>query len=310
MTPQRTIRSCISARGVGVHTGEMVTIRLCPAPVDTGIIFRRIDCDPVVNIPAQVECVGDTRLSTCLVKDGHRISTVEHLMSAIAGLGIDNLYIDIDSSELPIMDGSAAPFVFLLQSAGLAAQTESVKKFVRIKKKVTVEQDDKVATVEPYDGFRVYFEIDFKHPEFNVNNQRACIDFSSTSFVKEVCRARTFGFMSDFEMLRANNLALGGSLNNAVVMDEEKVMNEQGLRYEDECVRHKILDAIGDLYLLGHSLIGAFSGRKSGHTLNNLLLKKLLADKDAWEIVSFDDSADMPIRYIPLVSIEMPEAVA
>lgn len=303
MTAQRSIRTQISARGVGVHTGEMVTIRLCPAPEDTGVIFRRVDLDPVLEVPATVEYVGDTRLSTCLIKDGHRISTIEHLMSAIAGLGIDNLYVDIDANELPIMDGSAAPFVFLLQSAGLVAQKKA-KQFIRIKKRIDIVEDDKDASVEPYDGFKVSFEVDFNHPQFNVDNRSACIDFSTTSYVKEVSRARTFGFKQDLDMLRANNLALGGSLDNAIVMDEDGVMNEDGLRYQDECVRHKILDAIGDLYLLGHSLLGSFSGHKSGHSTNNLLLQKLLADTDAWELVTFEEGSEAPINYVPTVYLD------
>ncbi len=297
MIRQRTLKTVIRATGVGLHTGEKVYLTLRPAAVDTGIVFRRVDLDPVVEIDATPENVGDTTLSTCLVKDDVRISTVEHLLAAMAGLGIDNAYIDVSAAEVPIMDGSAGPFVFLIQSAGVAEQTKA-KQFIRIKKRVEVREDDKLAVFEPYDGFKVSFGIDFKHPTFNKGSQQVVIDFSSTSFVKEVSRARTFGFMKDIELLQQSRLALGASLDNAIGLDDYRVLNEDGLRYDDEFVRHKALDAIGDLYLLGKSLVGSFEGYKSGHKLNNQLIRTLVADQEAWELVSFDDAENAPISYI------------
>ena len=302
MINQRTLKNVIRATGVGLHTGEKVYLTLRPAAPDTGIIFRRVDLEVPVEIPAKPENVGDTTLSSTLVKDGVRISTVEHLLSALAGLGIDNAYIDLSAPEVPIMDGSAGPFVFLIQSAGIEEQN-APKRFIRIKRAVTVEDGDKWVRFEPFDGFKVSFTIDFDHPVFKGRGQTACVDFSTTSFVKEVSRARTFGFMNQLEMLRANNLALGGSLDNAVVVDDYRILNEDGLRYEDEFVKHKILDAIGDLYLLGRSLIGAFSGYKSGHALNNRLLRALLADESAWELVSFEDPAQAPISFMQPVQV-------
>lgn len=298
MIKQRTLKNVIRATGVGLHTGDKVYLSLRPAPVDTGIIFRRTDLPQIVEIAARAENVGDTRLSTTLVKGNVRISTIEHLLSALAGLGIDNVYVDVSTSEVPIMDGSAGPFVFLIQSAGIEEQN-APKRYIRIKRAVKVQQGDKWAKFEPFDGFKVSFQIDFNHPVFKRTRQQAEIDFSKTSFVKEVSRARTFGFMHEIELLRENKLALGGSLENAIVVDEYRVLNEEGLRYEDEFVKHKILDAIGDVYLLGHSLIGAFSGYKSGHELNNLLLRTLLADKQAWELVSFEANQPVPpLRYL------------
>lgn len=302
MIRQRTLKNVIRATGVGLHIGKKVYLTLRPASVNTGIIFRRVDLDKPVEIKASPENVGDTTLSTTLIRDNVRISTVEHLLSALAGFGIDNAYIDLSAAEVPIMDGSAGPFVFLIQSAGVEEQNE-VKKFIRIKQKVRVEEADKWAMFAPFNGFKVGFTIQFSHPSFTTKNSHAEIDFSTTSFVKEVSRARTFGFMRDVELLRQNNLALGGSLDNAVVVDDYRVLNEDGLRYEDECVKHKILDAIGDLYLLGHSLIGSFKGYKSGHKLNNALLKKLLKTEDAWELVSFEDEVDLPISFMqPIAS--------
>ena len=287
---------------MGLNIGKKVCLTLRPASVNTGIIFRRVDLDKPVEIKASPENVGDTTLSTTLIRDNVRISTVEHLLSALAGFGIDNAYIDLSAAEVPIMDGSAGPFVFLIQSAGVEEQNE-VKKFIRIKQKVRVEEADKWAMFAPFNGFKVGFTIQFSHPSFTTKNSHAEIDFSTTSFVKEVSRARTFGFMRDVELLRQNNLALGGSLDNAVVVDDYRVLKEDGLRYEDECVKHKILDAIGDLYLLGHSLIGSFNGYKSGHKLNNALLKKLLETEDAWELVSFEDEVDLPISFMqPIAS--------
>jgi UDP-3-O-[3-hydroxymyristoyl] N-acetylglucosamine deacetylase len=300
MIRQRTLKNVIRATGVGLHTGKKVFLTLRPAPVNSGITFRRVDLEPAVDIPANPEYVGDTSLSTTLVKDNIRISTVEHLLSALAGFGIDNAYIDLSADEVPIMDGSAGPFVFLIQSAGIEEQS-SAKRFLRIKKKVRVEQEGKWAMFEPFDGFKVGFTIEFDHPVFSDRNCHAEIDFSTTSFVKEVSRARTFGFMRDVELLREKNLVLGGSLDNAVVVDDYRVLNEDGLRYEDECVKHKILDAIGDLYLLGHSLIGSFEGFKSGHALNNALLRELIANEDSWELISFEDEYEAPISFMQAI---------
>lgn len=296
MIKQRTLKNVIRATGVGLHTGDKVYMTLRPAAPNTGIVFRRTDLPEPKEIPSHCEYVGDTRLSSTLVKDDVRVGTVEHLLSAMAGLGVDNAYVDLSAPEVPIMDGSAGPFVFLLQSAGFEEQ-DAPKRFIRIKKPIRVEDGDKWARFEPFDGFKVGFSIDFSHPMFPSHTSRAEIDFSTTSFVKEVSRARTFGFMRDIEMLREHNLVLGGSMDNAVVLDDYRVLNEDGLRYEDEFVKHKILDAIGDLYLLGHSLIGAFYGHKSGHELNNRLLRTLLANASAWEEVTFKDPQAAPISY-------------
>ncbi len=301
MIRQRTLRNTIRATGVGLHTGEKVYLTLKPAPADTGIVFRRTDLNPVVEIAARAENVGDTTLSTTLVKDDVRVSTVEHLLSAMAGLGIDNVYVEISAPEVPIMDGSAGPFVFLIQSAGIEEQ-DAPKKFIRIKRPVTVEDGDKVASFLPFDGFKVTFTIDFDHPVFRDRTRKAELDFSSTSFVKEVSRARTFGFMHEIEYLRSQGLAQGGSVDNAIVVDEYRILNEDGLRYDDEFVKHKVLDAIGDLYLLGNSLIGEFQAHKSGHALNNASLRALIAQTDAWEMVTFDNVADAPISYLTPVA--------
>lgn len=304
MIRQRTLKNVIKATGITLHGGERAELTLRPAPPNTGIIFQRTDLDPIVEIPALASNVGDTTLSTCLVKDGVRVSTVEHLLSALAGLGIDNAYIDVTAAEIPIMDGSAGPFIFLVQSAGIKEQN-APKRFIRIKRKVKVKDGDKWACFEPFEGFKVSFTIEFDHPVFKMHSKTATLDFSSTSYVKEVSRARTFGFKADFEKLRAMNLARGASLDNAIAIDEFRVLNEDGLRYEDEFVRHKILDAVGDLYLLGSSLIGQFSGHKSGHELNNKLLCKLLAKQDAWEYVTFEDIAKAPISYVrPILVFE------
>ena len=297
MIRQRTLKNIIRATGVGLHTGEKVYLTLRPSSPDSGIVFRRVDVDPIVVIPARPEFVGDTLLSTSLTRDGCRISTVEHLLSAFAGLGIDNAYVDLSAPEVPIMDGSAGPFVFLIQSAGIEEQT-APKKFIRIKRTVRVEDGDKWARFDPFEGFKVGFTIEFDHPVFRQRSQNAEIDFSTTSFLKEVSRARTFGFMREIETLRDRKLALGGSLDNAVVVDDYRILNEDGLRYEDEFVKHKVLDAIGDLYLLGHSLIGSFHGYKSGHALNNELLRVLLSQEDAWEEVVFSNDAEAPISYL------------
>ena len=286
MIKQRTLKNVISATGVGLHTGEKVYMTLRPAAADTGIVFRRVDLPQVVDIKATPYAVGDTRLASCLQKDGASVGTVEHLMSALAGLGVDNAYIDLSAPEVPIMDGSAGPFVFLLQSAGIEEQN-TAKRFIRILKTVEVREGDKWVRLEPYNGFKIDLAIEFNHPVFERSRQTVCMDFSSTSFIKEVSRARTFGFMQDVESMRSQGLALGGSLDNAIVMDEYRILNNDGLRYDDEFVKHKALDAIGDLYLLGHPLIGAFSGFKSGHALNNQLLRALLEDQQAWEYCSF-----------------------
>jgi UDP-3-O-[3-hydroxymyristoyl] N-acetylglucosamine deacetylase len=290
---QRTLKNVISATGIGLHTGKKVYMTLRPAVVDTGIVFRRIDLPEVIEIKANPYAVGDTRLASCLLKDGASVGTVEHLMSALAGLGIDNAYIDLSAPEVPIMDGSAGPFVFLLQSAGLEEQN-APKRFIRILKTVRVEQGDKWVQMQPHNGFKIDLSIEFSHPVFERSCQSVSIDFATTSFVREVSRARTFGFMQDVEYMRAQGLALGGSLDNAIVMDEYRILNSDGLRYDDEFVKHKALDAIGDLYLLGHPLIGAFSGFKSGHALNNQLLRHLLSDQSAWEYCSFLDAQQAP----------------
>ncbi|MCZ6715951.1 MAG: UDP-3-O-acyl-N-acetylglucosamine deacetylase [Gammaproteobacteria bacterium] len=300
---QRTLKNSIRATGVGLHTGKKVFMTLRPAAENTGVVFRRVDLDPVVNIPAQASYVGDTMLGTTLVSGDARVATVEHLLSAFAGLGIDNAIVEVSAPEVPIMDGSAGPFVFLIQSAGIQEQ-KSAKKLIRIKRPVRVEEGDKWAQIVPFEGFKVKFQIEFDHPVFKSHVQESAIDFSTSSFLKEVSRARTFGFMRDIEALRARNLTLGGSMNNAIVLDDFRVLNEDGLRYEDEFVKHKILDAIGDLYLLGHSLIGEFSGYKSGHALNNTLLRALIADHKSWEEVTFEDAAESPISYAaPVMAI-------
>ncbi len=302
MIRQRTLKNAIRATGVGLHTGQKIFLTLLPAPVDTGIIFRRVDLDPVVEIEAKAENVGDTTLSTTLVQGDVRVSTVEHLLSAMAGLGIDNAIVEVSAPEVPIMDGSAGPFVFLIQSAGIEEQA-AAKKFIRIKRPVIVKDGDKVAKFLPFDGFKVSFSIEFDHPVFQGRDLKAVVDFSSTSFVKEVSRARTFGFMHEVEYLRSKGLAKGGSVDNAILVDEYRVVNEDGLRYEDEFVKHKILDAIGDLYLLGNSLIGEFQAHKSGHALNNKSLRQLIAEKDAWEMVTFEGEKEAPISYIKPLAV-------
>lgn len=296
MIRQRTLRNSIKATGVGLHTGEKVLLTLSPAPVDTGIVFRRTDLNPVAEIPARADLVGETTLSTCLIRNDARVSTIEHLLSAMAGLGVDNAYVDVTAPEIPIMDGSAAPFVFLLQSAGLVEQ-HAPKKFIRVKREVTVTDGDKSATFLPLEGFKISFGIDFDHPVFKHRAATTEIDFSTTSFVREISRARTFGFVEEIEYLRSKGLARGGSMDNAIVIDDYKVLNNDGLRYEDEFVKHKVLDAIGDLYLLGYSLIGEYQAFKSGHALNNQALRTLISQKDAWEMVTFEDLNDAPISY-------------
>lgn len=296
MLRQRTLKSAIRATGVGLHSGEKVYMTLRPAAENAGITFRRVDLEPPVDVRADARLVGETMLGTTLIDGGVKIATVEHLMSALAGLGIDNIYVDLSAAEVPIMDGSAGPFIFLLQSAGIEEQN-AAKRFVRIKRKVRVEDGDKWAEFRPFDGFKVNFEVYFNHPVFNKLKQDATIDFSSASFLKEVSRARTFCFLRDVEALRERNLTLGGSMDNAIVLDDYRILNEDGLRYANEFVIHKILDAIGDMYLLGHCVIGEFRAYKSGHDLNNKLLRTLLDEKAAWEEVTFDDSRKAPISY-------------
>lgn len=303
MLKQRTLKNEIRATGVGLHTGQKVYLTLRPAPVDHGIVFRRVDLSPAVDIKAAADKVGDTMLSTTLMEGDVRVSTVEHLLSAMAGMGIDNAIIELSADEVPIMDGSASPFVFLIQSAGIQEQN-APKKFIRIKKKVVVKDGDKEACFLPFNGFKVSFTIDFDHPMFKGRKLDAEVDFSSTSFVKEVSRARTFGFMHEIEYLRSKGLAKGGSVDNAIVVDKYRIVNEDGLRYDDEFVKHKVLDAIGDLYLLGTSLIGEFKAHKSGHGLNNKSLLELIKQKDAWEVVTFDNEEESPISYVkPLVAV-------
>lgn len=298
MIYQRTLKNIIRATGVGVHTGKKIYLTLKPAPINSGIVFIRTDINQDIGIKACIENVGDTTLSSSLVKENVRISTVEHLMAAFAGLGIDNAYVEVSAPEVPIMDGSAGPFIFLIQSAGIEEQP-ALKKFIRIKKKIKIEHGDKWATLNPFTGFKVSFTIDFNHPVFHNTSQNASLVLSSTSFVKDISRARTFGFLSEFEQLQEKKLALGCSLDNVIVVDDYRVINEDGLRYNDEFVKHKILDAIGDLYLLGHNMIGEFVGHKSGHALNNALLKKLLQTEDAWEIVTFQETKTAPISFVP-----------
>jgi UDP-3-O-[3-hydroxymyristoyl] N-acetylglucosamine deacetylase len=300
MIKQRTLKNAIRATGVGLHTGEKIYLTLRPAPLNAGIVFRRVDLAEPIEIKADPLHVTDTRMSTTLEQDGARISTVEHLMAAFAGLGIDNAIVDVTAAEVPIMDGSSGPFVFLLQSAGIEEQS-AAKQFICIKKPLRIEEGDKWVSLEPWDGFKVSFSIDFDHPSLRKSTQTACVDFSTTSFVKEVSRARTFGFMRDLEMLRAAGLARGGGMDNAIVMDNFRVLNEDGLRYEDEFVKHKVLDAIGDLYLLGHPLIGSFSAHKSGHALNNKILRTLLQDQSAWELVSYDETDKAAISFMRTV---------
>ena len=303
MIRQRTLKNVIGATGVGLHTGEKVFLTLRPAAVNTGIVFRRIDLKPVVDVEAILDNVSNTRMSTTLERDGVRISTVEHLMSAFAGLGIDNVFVDLTAAEVPIMDGSAGPFVFLIESAGIEEQ-RAPKQFIRIKQSVEIRDGDKWAKFDPYDGFKVDLTIDFDHPVVQSSQQHACIDFSESSFIKDVSRARTFGFLDEVEALQEAGLARGGSLDNAIVMDAFHILNDDGLRYRDEFVKHKILDAIGDLYLLGHSLIGSFSAHKSGHALNNRLLREIKAAEDAWELVSYDDVESLPINFLQPLTTE------
>jgi UDP-3-O-[3-hydroxymyristoyl] N-acetylglucosamine deacetylase len=296
MVQQRTLKNVIRATGVGLHSGEKVYLTLRPAAVDTGIVFRRVDLDPVVEIPADAQLVGETTLCTGLVRSGAKVQTVEHLMSALAGLGIDNLHVDLSAPEVPIMDGSSGPFVFLLQSAGIVEQA-APKRFIRITRPVEVRDGDKLARFSPYDGFRLDFTVEFDHPAIPASQSRAQVEFSTANYIQEVSRARTFGFMRDLEYMRERNLGLGGSMDNAIVLDEFRVLNDDGLRYADEFVRHKILDAVGDLYLAGRPIIGAFEGYKSGHALNNTLVRALLAEPSAWEEVSFPGPAPAPVLY-------------
>jgi len=297
MLKQRTLRNSIKAVGIGLHTGKNINLELIPSDINSGINFIRTDVNENLVIPALAENVGETSMSTTLIKDDIKVHTIEHLLSAIAGLGVDNCLIKLDGPEVPIMDGSSSPFVFLIQSAGLKDQ-ESLKKFIKVKKEVTVTRDDAYATIKPFDGFKVSFKVDFDHPVHKKLPSESVIDFSSTSFVKEVCRARTFGYMRDLDELKSKNLVLGASINNAIAFGDEEILNEEGLRFNDEIVKHKMLDAIGDLYLLGGNLIGEFSGYKSGHELNNKLLRKIIEDDDAYETIEFENSENAPISYV------------
>ena len=301
MIKQRTLKNAIRTSGVGLHTGDQIHLTLLPAPVDTGIVFRRVDLNPPVEIKAAAENVGETTLSTCLIKDEVRVSTVEHLMSAMAGLGIDNAIVELNAPEIPIMDGSAGPFVFLIQSAGVQEQN-APKKFVRIKKEVTLKDGDKFASFVPFDGFKVSFSIEFDHPVIKDRRPQTELEFSSSTFVKDISRARTFGFMHEIEYLRSKGLARGGSMDNAIVVDQYRILNEDGLRFEDEFVKHKVLDAIGDLYMLGHSLICEYKAHKSGHSLNNRALRLLIEQPDAWEWVTVEENQELPITYMPPIA--------
>lgn len=303
MLRQRTLKNTIRAAGIGLHSGERIYIAVSPAPTDTGIMFRRTDLFPPVDIPARALAVGETTMSSTLVQEGVKVATVEHLMSAMAGLGVDNALVEISAQEIPIMDGSAGPFVFLIQAAGIVEQ-DAPKRFVRIKQPIRVSDGDKWAELTPFDGFRVTFTIEFDHPVFTEDTKQASLDFSTSSYVKEIARARTFGFMRDIEYLRSHNLALGGSVENAIVVSDEGIINAEGLRYEDEFVRHKMLDAIGDLYLLGYPLLGHFRGFKSGHALNNALVRELIHHPECWEIVTFSHAAEAGIRYVEAESLE------
>jgi UDP-3-O-[3-hydroxymyristoyl] N-acetylglucosamine deacetylase len=299
MLRQRTLKTLISASGVGLHTGRKVRMTLRPAAIDSGVVFRRVDLPSPLDIPARADAVGETRLSSCLVRGEAKVYTVEHLMSALGGLGVDNVYVDLDGPEVPIMDGSAAPFVLLLQQAGVVEQA-APKRFIRIRHRVEVTEGDKWARFEPHEGYRLSFSIDFKHPVIDRSTQSVVVDFAETSYLKEIARARTFGFMHDVENLRESGLALGGGLDNAVVLDEFRVLNAEGLRFADEFIRHKLLDAVGDLYLLGKPLLGAFSAHKSGHALNNKLLRALLADASAYETVVFEKAEEAPAGVLRL----------
>jgi UDP-3-O-[3-hydroxymyristoyl] N-acetylglucosamine deacetylase len=302
---QRTLKKAVSATGVGLHNGEKVMMTLKPAAIDTGIVFKRVDLPNAPEIQAAPDAVRDTRLCSALEQNGARVATVEHLMSALAGLGVDNVIVEINASEIPIMDGSAGPFIFLLQSAGIVEQN-APKKFIRIKKQVEVKEADKWVKFEPYHGFKMEFTIDFAHPVFENSGKTVKIDFADNTYIKEISRARTFGFMHEVEYLRANGLARGGSLDNAIVLDEYRVLNSDGLRYQDEFAKHKLLDAIGDLYMLGHPILGAFYAYKSGHALNNQLLRALLADQEAWEYATFENKEDAPAGFVDQKAFFMP----
>lgn len=293
---QRTLKTMIRATGVGLHSGEKVTLVLKPAPENTGIIFHRVDLPESTPFRVEPFLVNDTRLSSTLVRDGVRVGTIEHLMSSFAGLGLDNVIVEVDAPEMPIMDGSAAPFIYLLQNAGIVDQA-APKRFVRVLKPVEAREGDKWVKLDPYEGYKVALTIDFQHPAFRKSSRLIEIDFAQQNYISEIARARTFGFIQEVEFLRANGLARGGTMDNAVVIDEYRVLNPGGLRFEDEFVRHKVLDAIGDLYILGHPLIAAFSGYKSGHALNNKLLRTLLADDTAWEYVSFSGRESVPTSF-------------
>jgi len=308
MLKQRTLKKAISATGVGLHNGEKVTLTLRPAAADTGIVFKRVDLPQPNEILATPDSVHDTRLCTALEANGARVATVEHIMSALAGLGVDNVYIEVDASEIPIMDGSSGPFVYLLQEAGIVEQA-AAKKFIRVRKSIEVIDGDKWVRFEPYHGFKVDFTINFNHPVFENSGSQVNIDFAEDSYIKEISRARTFGFMHEVEYLRSNGLARGGSLDNAIVLDEYRVINADGLRYDDEFAKHKVLDAIGDLYMLGHPILGAFYAYKSGHSLNNQLLRALMQDETAWEYATFEKLEDAPEAFAEQNKLLVPEPI-
>lgn len=305
MIYQRTLQASIQSIGVGLHSGERVQLNLHPAPPNFGIVFRRTDLVPPRDVIVNPSLINDTRLSSTLVTDeGVRVGTIEHLMSAFAGLGVDNVLVEVTAGEIPIMDGSSAPFVYLLQTAGIQEQVPALKRYLRVKQTVDYVEDDKWVKFEPFDGFSVALSLEFNHPAFNADNQKHCIDFSKYSYLDEIARARTFGFMHEVEYMKTQGLGLGGSLDNAIVIDDEFVLNPEGLRYPDEFVRHKILDAIGDLYVVGSPLIAAFSGHKSGHAMNNQLLRKLLATPSAYEWVTFNDPLDVPSSFHALPQLD------
>jgi len=302
MIRQRTLRRSVRATGIGLHSGQKVYLSLLPAGPDCGITFRRVDLSPPVEIPAHADLVRETMMSSNLVKGDVRVGTVEHLMSALAGMGVDNCVVELSSPEVPIMDGSASPFVFLIQSVGLQ-ELDAPKRFIRVRQPVFVQDGDKSARLEPYDGFRLRFGIEFQHPAVRNSGQEQVVEFSTAAYIREVARARTFGFMRELDQLRAHNLGLGASLANTVALDEFRVVNQDGLRFDNEFVRHKILDAIGDLYVVGHPILGSYTAWKSGHALNNKLLRALLADGDAWEYATFEEARKAPITYAPSATV-------
>ncbi|AWB68735.1 UDP-3-O-[3-hydroxymyristoyl] N-acetylglucosamine deacetylase [Saccharobesus litoralis] len=303
MNYQRTLKNSVKTTGVGLHKGEKVTMTLLPAPANTGIVFRRVDIEPVVDFPVSPFAVTDTRMCTCMTNEqGIAISTVEHLMSALAGLGVDNVIIELDANEVPIVDGSASPFIFLIEEAGIQ-ELSTPKRYIKINKPIRVELDDKWAEIVPYQGFKLDFGIDFNHPAIAATKQHCVFELSSDEYIREVSRARTFGFMKDFEYLRSLNLALGGSFDNAVVLDEFQVLNANGLRYDNEFLMHKILDAIGDMFMTGHFILGEMRSHKSGHELNNVLLRAIVENQDAWQWIEYTEESQAPLQFLPAQAV-------